>query len=252
MLSINFDDIATDFDKLFNDVDALTDLEGQALDLILRPYAVKTVLDCACGTGIQSIGLARKGYQVSASDISRRMVKKLREKAQNAQLQMDVKVADFRDLKPWKNHVFDAVISSGNSLTLMATHEEMKRSLASMLRCIKKPGGICVVGMHNYLWLQQNGEPLIIRKVSLGDKDLELIFDLRRFESERAVVTNFFMKQINGTWRLKNYTKSYSLLPVEELRQMMIDTGFTTTKLLDISGQKEYDDNEWVLAVGEI
>jgi len=76
------------FDELFDNVDRLTRLEALSLDGILRPNSVKTILDCACGTGIQAIGLAQKGYKVSASDISRKMVRILKRKATNKGLKI--------------------------------------------------------------------------------------------------------------------------------------------------------------------
>jgi 2-polyprenyl-3-methyl-5-hydroxy-6-metoxy-1,4-benzoquinol methylase len=77
----SFGDLAGDFDNLFSDVDRLSELEASSLDAIFRKIGVTRVLDCACGTGIQALGLARLGYVVAASDISSRMLDVLRAKA---------------------------------------------------------------------------------------------------------------------------------------------------------------------------
>jgi len=72
--SASFGDIASDFDALFDDVGYLSELEADALEPLLRSAGARTVLDCACGTGIQAIPLAQRGFAVSASDISPRIL----------------------------------------------------------------------------------------------------------------------------------------------------------------------------------
>jgi ubiquinone/menaquinone biosynthesis C-methylase UbiE len=243
--------MALDFDCLFEDVDDLTYREALSLDHILRQYGVRTVLDCACGTGIQSIGLAQKGYQVSASDISTRILERLREKARSKQLTMEIKRADFRNLKPWKGTKFDAVICCGNSLTLVPHAEDISRSLRSMVQVTKTPGGVAILGLHNYLKLKREGKTLLVRRAVIGNDEAELALDLRFFGTERVQVTYMLAQFIHGRWRLKAYTKSYICLAADELRNAMLSAGFRSVKLLDLFGQREFKDDEWVLAVGE-
>ncbi len=248
----SFDDIATRFDNLFENADQLTDLEGQALDNVLKPYGASSVLDCAAGTGIQSIGLARLGYKVSASDISPRMVKVLAAKAATENLAVEVQQADFRTLKPWQGRVFDAVVCSGNSITLLKNEKDMRKSLQCMLKCVKKPGGALVIGMHNYIALRQAGENMIVRKLKILDGACDLVVDIRLFGADRAQVTNFFISNVSGRWTTKTFTKSYYLLPPDDLRQFMLDAGCRAANLFDVSGQRAYNNEEWVLAVGSV
>ena len=246
----SFGDIASDFDRLFDDVENLTRLEGLALDHILRDYNASSVLDCACGTGIQSIGLAKLGYQVSASDISLRIIQELKTKAEADGLAITAKRAGFRDLKGWQSARFDAVVCSGNSLTLVPKIEDIPRALTSMLRVVRASGGVVVVGMHNYLRLKQEGKNLLVRRISTDDGDGEIVLDLRSFGADRVQITYMFINLVDTKWRLRTYTKSYLCLSANELRDTMLKVGFDSVQLLDISGQREFRDDEWVLAVG--
>lgn len=68
-----YDEMATQYEKLFLDWQSTTREQAVILDRIFKDNGFDTkalVLDCACGIGTQSIGLASLGYQVSASDIS--------------------------------------------------------------------------------------------------------------------------------------------------------------------------------------
>jgi glycine/sarcosine N-methyltransferase len=247
----SFDDMASSFDKLFDNVDRLTDLEGDALHSILQSYNVASVLDCACGTGIQSIGLARRGYKVAGSDISSQILKRFKEKVLVEGWPIEIKRADFRDLKPWIGRKFDAVISCGNSLPLVKSDMDITRSLSSMIKCLNSQG-VGIIGIHNYKKLEENKDYLFVRRLVIQEKNAELLFDIRLFGKRRVEVTNFFIKKTGFRWRLKTYMKSYMLMTADDLRHRMLEAGFRTVRLLDVSGQRAYNNDEWVLAVGSI
>ena len=68
-----YNNLATQYDKLFLDWQATTREQAEILDWIFERNGfdrTAKILDCACGIGTQSIGLAALGYDVSASDIS--------------------------------------------------------------------------------------------------------------------------------------------------------------------------------------
>ena len=68
-----YDNMASQYDKLFFDWKATTQEQAVILNNIFYSYGfdkTASVLDCACGIGTQAIGLASIGYHVTASDIS--------------------------------------------------------------------------------------------------------------------------------------------------------------------------------------
>ena len=68
-----YDNMAQKYDKLFSDWDISVKEEAEILDRIFKDEGYgkhEGILDCACGIGTQSIGLATLGYTVTASDIS--------------------------------------------------------------------------------------------------------------------------------------------------------------------------------------
>ena len=68
-----YDNMASQYDKLFLDWNATTQEQAVILNKIFNNNGFSTsahILDCACGIGTQAIGLAALGYPVTASDIS--------------------------------------------------------------------------------------------------------------------------------------------------------------------------------------
>jgi ubiquinone/menaquinone biosynthesis C-methylase UbiE len=68
-----YDQLSPFYHLIYADWDASVKRQASQLDAVIRELwegRVRTVLDAACGTGTQAIGLAELGYQVTASDIS--------------------------------------------------------------------------------------------------------------------------------------------------------------------------------------
>ena len=70
---IFYDNLASQYDKLFLDWQATTQEQAVILDKLFVSNGFDKsayILDCACGIGTQAIGLAAIGYNVTGSDIS--------------------------------------------------------------------------------------------------------------------------------------------------------------------------------------
>ncbi len=246
----SFGDIATDFDQLFDDFDELIRLEGETLWRILSPRGVSTVLDCACGTGMQAIALARLGYGVSASDISTKCLAMVRDKAAKQGLTICTKRADFRTLHPWRGTQFDAVVAMGNSLPMLQQPEEVDQALRSMRRLLR-PGAPVIVSVRDYSVLRDAQETQMPRIFRMRNGNPEWVMDLRLFGTRNVRVVTLFVTSIAGRWRLKSFVKPYLYLPAEDVRKKMEAAGFSGVKLLDLSASRPYTGGEWFVAVGE-
>lgn len=245
----SFGDIGTSFDELFQDAEELTRLEALSFDAVLKPRGVQTVLDCSCGTGIQALGLAALGYRVSASDISNKMIAIVKSKAKQSQLQVEAKRADFRNLRPWAGRRFDAIISGGNSLSVLGHLNEIDQVLKSAMGLLNQ-NGVVIIGCRDYGLLRDDRETMLPRRSGFRDGNPEWIFDLRLFGSERVRVINMFVRVVNGHWRLRSFVKSYLYLSANELAVQMKLAGLSRVEVLDVKGMKPYEGGEWYLVVG--
>lgn len=69
-------------------------------------------LDLGCGTGTNAITLARRGWQVSGVDFSRRAIHLARQKAQTAGVQVDFRLGDVTRLDDLQGP-FDLILDIG-------------------------------------------------------------------------------------------------------------------------------------------
>ena len=75
----------------------------------------KTVLEFGCGSGTNSIELARRGYLVTAVDLVELAIRRAREKARRAGVKVDFRVGDFTriDLGGPYDCLFDCSVYDG-------------------------------------------------------------------------------------------------------------------------------------------
>src|SRR5918997_5404153 len=132
-----YERLAPYYDELTrnHDYDAWTHhLEQTALALGLNG---RRLLDAACGTGKSFLPLLRRGYDVTASDISPRMVAAARAKAPEA----EVFVADIRTLG--RIGSFDLVTCLDDSVNYLAGDGDLDAALESLAANLA-PRGVLV------------------------------------------------------------------------------------------------------------
>jgi glycine/sarcosine N-methyltransferase len=113
-----YDGLAAEYHLVYgDDWDVAVEEQGAALDRLIRALhgGAADVLDCSCGIGTQAIGLARRGYRVSGTDISGRSIERPRTEAARLGAHVAFGVADFRELDE-VDGTFDVVISCDNAL----------------------------------------------------------------------------------------------------------------------------------------
>jgi SAM-dependent methyltransferase len=120
----------------------LSNLEALAMDHGLRG---QRLLDVGCGTGKSFLPLLARGYDVTACDISPRMVERARGKLDKADAGRVV-VADMRSL-PWRR-AFDLVTCLDDGLNYLLGDSELGSALRSMSAALR-PGGLAVFDVNS-------------------------------------------------------------------------------------------------------
>lgn len=105
-------------------------MEHQAamLDALIREIwgdDTASILDVSCGIGTQALGLAKLGYKVTASDLSREEVERAKVEAGRRELKLDISVADMRQAFNHHRREFDLVIPCDNSVPHLLTDEDI-------------------------------------------------------------------------------------------------------------------------------
>lgn len=118
-------------------------------DFVVKALGVKPgdrVLDLCCGQGRHAVELARRGFEVSAVDLSDYLLGLARTAAAEAGVAVQFHRRDMRDL-PWENR-FDAVINMWTAFGYLETDEEDEKVLAAICRALR-PGGRLLLHLPN-------------------------------------------------------------------------------------------------------
>ena len=84
-----------------------------------------TAVDLGCGSGFQSVALARLGFRVLAIDFSQRLLAELRERARN--LPVEAIAGDIRDVATLAPPAVDLVVCMGDTLSHLESDADLER-----------------------------------------------------------------------------------------------------------------------------
>lgn len=147
-----YDNLAGEYDKLFENWDDALVEQGAILDRLFKENGYSkehSILDCACGIGTQAIALAKLGYKVTASDISTCEIDEAKKRALKHNVSISFKNADFRYLGDVFSDKFDIIIAMDNALPHMLTTMDMERTIESITKQLAA-GGMLVASIRDY------------------------------------------------------------------------------------------------------
>ncbi len=184
------------------------------------------ILDCACGIGTQSLGLARRGHRVTGSDLSVSAVERARREAQQRGLAIDFHVADFRDLASIGAAAFDAVLAADNALPHLDGEAELlraARSIASRLR----PGGVFVATIRDYDQMILD-RPVAQAPAFLTDNGRRrIVHFIQDWSSERTYTVHIYItRDTELGWECSHHAGVYHAVLREELTRVLESAGF--------------------------
>ncbi len=145
----------------------LASIDGMSLP------AGSRILESGCGAGLTTIALARKGYDVVATDSVAKMLDMTRELAQYAGVagRVSLQTADINHLQ-FADQSFEAAAAIG-VLPWLSSLEEPVREIARVL----KPGGYLVITVDNVLALHRLLDPRLCPAVEPFKRVLRKLLD---------------------------------------------------------------------------
>lgn len=150
------------------DTRSRTDEYRSWLVALLRGHGCRSVLDVACGTGVDSIMLVEEGFQMTSVDASDKMLKyalkqRWNRRKEDAFDKWVIEEANWLTLPqdlPRPGAGFDAVICLGNSFAHLPDFKGDQsdqrlalKNIASMVR----PGGLMIIDHRNYDYILSTG-----------------------------------------------------------------------------------------------
>lgn len=191
------------------------------------------ILDIACGAGDQSIDLAKKGMQVTAFDISERLIDVAKEYAQNNKVSVNFYTGDMRAMT--FSNQFNAAILLSHSFGFF-NHVENIHVLKEVYAALKEKGSLLLDLMNPYnlprfqkTWTELDGGYLLIEPHVLDAPAGVLRGRPAKFidcENSRVVM-------MNQDALSNNDIRMYTAL---EIRDMLENVGF---KKIELYGQNK-------------
>jgi 2-polyprenyl-3-methyl-5-hydroxy-6-metoxy-1,4-benzoquinol methylase len=162
-----------------------------------------TVLDIGCGTGRHAIELARRGYSVTAVDLSASQLDRARVKAAAANINVQFVQADARSLD--YNSEFDAAIMVCEGAFPLMETDEMNFDILKNAFCALKKRGTFIFTTLNGLFPLFHSVKAYINEKQDHDTIAESTFDLMTFRDH----TEYEHVDDDGNKRLLNCNERY-------------------------------------------
>ena len=132
------------------------DVTARETDFVVESLGIQVgarILDLACGHGRHSIALAQRGMVVSGQDLSEDYLRKAREGAALAGVDIETVHSDMRDI-PFTDE-FDAVINMFTAFGYFDSEDEDVRVLQAVANSLKR-GGTLLLDTINREWVLAN------------------------------------------------------------------------------------------------
>lgn len=221
-----YDDLASQYDKLFFDWQATTKEQACILDGIFRSNGFDTtsgILDCACGIGTQAIGLAALGYGVTASDISDAELAEAKKRAADNGVRIRFAHGDFRALSDTFEVPFDIIICMDNALPHMLSHEELASAIGSISKQLRK-GGLFVASIRDYdalLAQKPTYSPPYIHQTGMGQR---VSFQTWHWEGDHYKLVQYIIEDEN-TLQVSKFQCEYRATRRAEISELLLASG---------------------------
>jgi len=189
------------------------------------------VLDLACGAGRYSIEFAKKGFAITAVDLSKNLLDTARKNAEALNVNIDLIRADLRQFKIETK--FDLVLNLFTSFGYFDTDEENFKIFKTAYNHLKEDG-FFVFDYFNKIYLEKN---LINESV--------LPFEKGKIIQKRKIVDGRVVKDIiiqkNGMENV--FKESVKIYGKEELIENLKKLNFNILNIFGSFDKAEFDEN---------
>ncbi|CAE6826507.1 class I SAM-dependent methyltransferase [Paraburkholderia aspalathi] len=229
-----YDDMASSYHLIFDDWDKAIERQRAVLAPLMCPSGVPgTILDCACGIGTQALALARAGYDVEGTDISKTEVERAAREAALRNLDVKFRVDDMRLLATCKAQDYGTVVAFDNAIPHLDSDEEVTKALAAMLRSLR-PRGKLFVSLRDY-------DALLTQRPIMLPPSLFMDNGLRRIvhqvwdwqDARRYTVHLYITRQTKSLdWQSTHFVGRYRAITPGEVATLAAVVGFSDVQIL--------------------
>jgi SAM-dependent methyltransferase len=230
-----YDTLAPFYHLVYENWNDSIERQSAALDALIRSLVsdgALTVLDVACGIGTQSLGLAARGYRVTASDLSPAAVERARREAEARGLDLAWSVADMRRAHDHHGGGFDVVLCADNALPHLLTDDEILGALREFYKCTR-PGGLCLITVRDYAALERGGVQFRPYGVRTENGVRHLLFQVWEWRGELYDLHVYVVRDRGQDCETRGMRSTYYAIAIDRLAELMAQAGFRSVRRHD-------------------
>ncbi len=231
-----YDEFAAHYDQIFENWEESIVRQATALGRILHNECSDRlpirVLDCACGIGTQSLGLAMKGFDIEGCDISPGAIQRARLEASNRGLSIPFSVANMLQLSAIPRSSFDAVICIDNSLPHLESDKQLLQAAQQAYGKLRV-GGSFFGSIRDY-------DRLVIERPTIHGPSFfsdngrrRIVFQIWDWLDERQYRFHLYItRSTESAWHTVHFSSTYRAVLRNELDDILHQAGFTNVRWL--------------------
>lgn len=237
-----YEKFAYDYDE-FGPIQEYLGDEKKFLDKIFSEHKVRSVLDCACGTGQHLFMLSQLGYNVWGSDYSKSMLNVAGKNLQERSCNIPLYQCDFRFLERKFDISFDAIVCLTTALPHLHSDEDLLTALRSMKNRLNKNGILVLTQGTTHLTLSLPSIEVVVNR-----EDFSRIF-VKEHDSQYQTI--HVLDLFHSAQRMENnpYNIVYRILLDDDYQRLLINAGFTNIRIYGDYDMKAYNEESWRLIV---
>ncbi|MGD8628765.1 MAG: methyltransferase domain-containing protein [bacterium] len=204
---------------------------------VFAENGVRSILDCACGTGRDLALFHALGLEVFGSDASRSMLKIARANLSKRGISIPLSEADYRELGESHDRQFDSVACLSSSLLEMPDEGEVLRALKSIRRVLKD-GGVLIIsqGTTDKMWAEK---PRFIPAVNRPDFSRVFVIDYTE-RGARFNILDLFHRDDRAEFKV--WTREYKrILLKDDHEKLLAEAGFSSVDFYGSYSPDPYD-----------
>jgi len=237
-----YEKFAYDYDE-FGEINEYLGDEEAFFRKLFNEYCVKTILDCACGTGQHLYMFSEMGFSVTGSDFSESMIEVANKNLKKHRKEIPLYKCDFRFLEEKHTKTFDSIVCLTTSLPHLHTEEDLIKALKSMKNRLNKNGILVLSQGNTHFTLSLPSIEVVINRKDFSrifikehNKEFQTIHILDLYHSEKWIENN-------------QYDIIYKIILDNDYRKLLQKAKFENIRIFGDYDMNEYNENSKKLIV---
>ena len=186
------------------------------------PQHTGQAVDLGCGHGLQSIALAKIGFQLIAIDFNTQLLNELRNR--KGDLSVEVVEDDLLNFATHANSP-ELIVCMGDTIAHLESYQQLQELLTNCMEQLVEAGKI-ILSYRDYS-TELKGED---RFIPVKADELKILTCVLDFSDDFVSVTDLLHEKVSGNWTQKSSSYQKLRLNPEKVESYLTEAGFTSTQ----------------------